>query len=257
MRALWSILIVAALPACAGRMVDVGRPPITVQGYTLAAAPASDAHQFLGRRYQAPAGDLGDRPCGDPAVEEARSSQRLSAEYSGASLAKVDAALPGVLAGAIDVSRLESVRVELTTTRKASVTVPSGCAAPVVYDALAGSLYVEYRGRDGLDLAASVEPLRARALSAGAGYQIDERRRVVSVTLASDEFVAFRVHQPDRRRAWGAALIGGGGALLAAGGISDALLARDGEDGAAEWIPVALYTAGAILGISGALTWRW
>lgn len=192
----WQARVVLALGlvamGCAGQPLEVGRPALSLQGYRLAAVPAADAEQFLGRRYHASVGDLGDRPCGMPSVESSASGETLTAVYSGKTIGRFDAGIVGLLNTGVDLSKIESVRVSLTATRKSAITVPSDCAERVVYDTVAGPLEVEYRVKSGIGVEAATGGLK----SASASYRADTERRVASVTLDPNLFVAYRVHEP-------------------------------------------------------------
>jgi hypothetical protein len=200
----------------------------------------------------------------------------LSAEYNLDESGKLDAGILGFLTAGLDVTRLEKIRVELTTSSKASVTVPSDCPDPVVYDAIAGSLEVRYYAKQGASVGATTSSLATSGLSAGGSYHVDEERRVASVTLAPDLFVAYRVH--DRSAAiaaeaaaeaaaeehhasagnvTGKALFVTGLALFLLGYASDSDCwdtgyGRHCEPTAAQ---IGGITVGTIVGISGIVTW--
>lgn len=223
-------IALAALAGCAVHGgVDVGRPPTLLGGYRLASVPAADPAQFLGRRFDAATGEGGDRPCGQPPIEQSAAGQQLTATYQLDRHGAVDAGWLGFLTAGLDLSRLEQIDVELTTTSKASITVPSDCTAPVVFDAIAGSLSVRYHARQGTSVSAATEGVRARA---GGSYQVDEERNVASLTLAPDLYVAYRVadRRPPPRPSPSGKKVLVVGSLLAAGAGLFALAYRADPD---------------------------
>lgn len=249
MRATLVMMLSVFLPACAGSgTVRAGRPTVEVGGYVLATMPARDAEQFLARRYDA-AGEAGDRPCGAPPIATSDSAQRLVADYDGYRLAGLDAGILGSTVGAAGTG-VERVRIELVTTSRASITVPDGCADDVIYDAVAGTLSVDYHGARRSDLAATTTSVAQLAGQLGGTYRVDQTRGVVSMTLAPDQFVAYRVHRPrvaPRPMKTSTKLWIGAGAVLAASAAAFAV-ERDGEP----LVTITLIGISATSGMMGA-----
>ncbi len=255
MRTYLSIMSLLAMSLGCGNAVQVSRPEISVQGYVLARAPSANAQHFLGRRYDG--GTAGDRPCETTRMTEASSSQRLSATFDQKQISKLDLGTYQVLGAAagLEVGSLQGIRVELTTNRRAQVGVDSGCDAPVIFDAVAGNLHVEYLFDRHVDIGA-----KARAanidLSVGGGYQLNESRHMLTSTLASDQYVAFQVHEASQDTLMGLLWVVGGVAAVAGGVAWDVKLAGDGFDDGVEYAPVGLYAAGTGAAIYGLLLWN-
>ncbi len=241
-----------SLVGCA-KTIEVGRPEITFQGYKLAALPSASPNHFLGRRYGSD-GMEGDKPCTIKDFEEAKSSQRLATFVDQKQLLNLDLSQFKVLGagGQLGAERLEGVRMELTTTKRAAVTVGPGCGEDVIYDVVAGKLFVEYQFSASVDVEAKG---KAYGLTGEGNYQFDENRNIISTTLQSDEYVAFRVYQPKDNRTPGLLYMGGGAAAFIGGAAADFFLANDGEDNVLEWTPVILYLGGLAASLYGYLLW--
>lgn len=255
----WSWVAAAALAAvtssCASARLDVKRPEISLQGYVLSSAPSADASHFLGRRYDRSSGEMGDKPCPFSPISEAASNQRIAADLSRQDLASLDLGQYKLFTAGVDTRRLEGLRIELRTTKKAVVTLDR-CREPVVFDAVAGNLFVEYHFNEDVALTAGSDVLRAFGVKAGGRYRVDESRKVVSETFQTNEYVAFRVNEPSFKKLWGQALFITAGVLVGGGIIADVILSRDGKDSAAEAAPLVMYIVGAGSAIGGTvLVW--
>ncbi|MCG8423005.1 MAG: hypothetical protein MJE77_34300 [Proteobacteria bacterium] len=230
-------------------MIKDGLPAVELRGYIVASAPAADPRHFLGRQYDAATGTLGGVPCPMSNINETASSQRLATNLSKRELVDFVQQHGTLLGFALDASKLEGVRIELKTTKKAMVMLWGRCRISIVHDAIAGYLYVEYSFKDNVDVRAEARQLESSRPDAT--YHYDEQRNVVSQTLRSDEYVAFRVQHPGSSVAWGIPLLIGGGVVFAAGGVLDINLSIDGMDNSKEWIPIAMYATSAALGLLG------
>ncbi|MCB9652730.1 MAG: hypothetical protein H6729_01175 [Deltaproteobacteria bacterium] len=234
--------------------MDIKQPEISIQDYVLARVPSADPRHFLGRRYDGTDGDMGDRPCTMGDVIEAPSQQHLVATLNQHQLFALKL-LPYQVLGAgagISLDAVEELRLELNTTRRAQSSVGDGCDDEVIFDAVGGSLHVEYRFKRQIDLTAEASKLN---MSAEAGYRIEQDRNIISSTINNTEYVAFRVHHPKDNTFRNLVVTGLGVVLVGVGAITDVIFARDGKDNASEWIPVGLYAAGLGLGTYGVLTW--
>lgn len=243
--ALW----VAWLGAACASGVEVTRPEITIQGYVLARAPSGSAEHFIGRRYDPGNGGMGDRPCKMGDITEAPSSQRLSATINRKQALDLNLGTYELLGAAaqLDLAQIEGIRIELNTNRRAQAAVGPGCGDQVIFDAVAGDLYIEYQFQGAANVAAQAQ---AAGIDQGAvSFQIDERRNIISSTLSAEEFVAFQVHQPRDDSLLNLAIISAGVAAFIGGIATDVILARDGTDNLLEWAPVILYVGG------GATAW--
>ena len=73
----------------------------------------------------------------------------------------------------------------------------------------------------------------------------------MAVTHGADQYVAYKVHRPRRRRQAGIGLLVGSAVSLGAGIGTDVALARDGRDGPGEYAPVAMYAAAGVAAVAG------
>ncbi len=251
----WPVLLLLLTTSCASVSLKADRPEIEVQGYVLARAPSADADHFIGRRYEAGRGAAGDRPCTMGDTSEAVSQQRLSATLSRKQLMGLDLGVYELFGAAanLEIGTLDAIRVELTTTRRAQAEVDSKCKEPVIFDAIAGTLYVEYQFRQTVDVGAKVRALGVG--EAGVKLKVDEERKLLSTTIGTDEFVAYQVHEPKDDRFKNILLVAAGIAIGVTGFATDIILARDGKDNILEWLPIGMYAAGGATAGYGVIRW--